>query len=948
MINFNEIEAKWQKAWTDAKIFESEVSDSKSFMVFGAFPYTNGLLHVGHFKSYVTPEILARYKRMRGFNVLFPMGFHATGTPILGVVKKLKSRDRETVEEFTNKYHIPEQEFQKFEDPLYLANYFVGKFEESYKKFGLSLDFRRRFVTIEPIFSKFIEWQFGKLKENGYLIQGKHPVGWCFNENNAVGMDDILHGIAPEIEDQIAIKFKVDGEDAYVLCATYRPETLPGLTNIFIKENATYALCKINGSKEGYYISRAAAEILKHQMKIEVVKDVDYKDMLNKVCISPIDGRKVPVLPGFFVKENIGTGIVMSVPAHAPFDYAALERLKQNGIKVPEPIKIIDVEIGSKLGNANSAQSKPVHIDIPALAYLEILNKDFNSAEDDLELATKLAYKEESHYGKMTAKGYEGMSEPEAREKIGKLLEEQGNAIKIYVLQNAPLFCRCGTEVVINLVDNQWFINYGDENWKKAAREELSEMLVLPGKSAKAVQDAVDWLNLRAVARSQGLGTRFPYDKNYMIESLSDSTIYPAFYTIVNLIRDTEPDRLKPEFFDYVFLAKGNIDDVSKVTGISYETIKKCKESFEYWYTTTTNCTAPEHIFSHIPMYLFNHCAIFDKKYWAKGLVINGMLLMEGEKMSKSLGNVVPIEEAISKYGVDPIRMNMAASSELYSDANFSVAAINGIQERLSYIQDAILNVDTLDANELKQIDYWLYSKLNKKIRDATPFMDIMETRDAYMQIFYNSILELKHYLARGGKNGIVVKDYLSAVSLMLQPIAPHCAEEFWHALGNTTFAAKEKWPEANEQMINEKVEKQEDMLDAIIGDAKQAIALMERKSGKKVKEIKIIIAENWKRDINNMLATEKNAGKVYEKIKESNELDKQAAADYVRRLSKKLNEVKEVNLTQEDEITILDEAKEYLQKSIGCKIVIESESTSKSERAKRSMPMKPSLDAIF
>jgi leucyl-tRNA synthetase len=940
MINLSEIESKWNKIWEDQKIFESEPNEKESYMVTAAFPYVNNPLHIGHLRTYGTADILARYKRMKGYNVLFPMGFHATGTPILAFAKRIKSGDKELIEDLKS-IGVSDEDIKKMEDPLYIANYFIKEIERDLRLAGFSIDWRRKFISIEPIFSKFVEWQFGILNANNLLVKGKHPVGWCPNEGNPVGMHDTKHGVEPDIENEVAIKFKVSGEDTYMLCSTYRPETIFGVTNIFVNENAEYIKCRING--ESFYIAKKAAEILSYQLKIEDIETISGKELLNKKCINPINNEEIPVLPGFFVKEDVGTGIVMSVPTHAPFDYAAIERLKLNGYPVPELKfrKIIDVRIGRSLADVGVGEAKPIHIDIPALAYLEILHTNANAIDDMLEFATKLEYREESHWGKMLVPGYEGMSEPEAREKVKNELIQKGNAFEIFVLANAPIYCRCGAKVVVKVVEDQWFLNYGDPNWKKLAKEAFSSISIVPEKVKSAFESAIDWIDLRAVARAQGMGTKLPLDDRFIIESLSDSTIYPAFYTISHIIRDNQikPEQLKKEFFDYVFKGIGDPEAVSKSTGISYEIIKKCRDSFTYWYRTTSRHSGPDLIFNHLTMYIYNHAVVFDKEYWPKQIVVNGFVLSEGEKMSKSLGNIVTVVEASKKYGIDTVRIQENGGADLFSDTNFTEKEARGIMERLDYLYKVASDSSKLEGGELKKIDYWLYSKLNKKIKNAGLSMEKMELRDAITSIFYDSVKELRRYFERGGKNAVTVADYISSVILMLQPFAPHFSEEVWHMMGNDSFASKEKWPEANEEMINENIETLEDSIDSFIEDAKNAKSLVERK-GKKAEKVKIIIASDYKRNIHNKLAETKDPEKTINEAE-----NKELASKYVAKVVKQLKELRKINISEEEEFKAFDEAKEYIGSKIGMQVEVEKEEDSKSQRAQNAMPLKPSID---
>jgi len=945
MIDYKAIEEKWQKAWADARIFEPEINDKKEpYLVFAAFPYVNSPQHIGHLRTYGTADVNARYKRMRGYNVLFPMGMHATGTPILAFAKRIAHKDTELINELKY-FGISESDIMKMVTPEAIASYFIKEMQQGMKSAGLSIDWRHTFVSTDPFFSKFVEWQFGILNSKGLFVQGKHPVGWCPNENNAVGMHDTRHDVEPEIEEVTAIKFKVAGEDAYMLCATFRPETIFGVTNIFVNENARYSLCNIGGDK--CYVSAAAAELLKYQMKIEVISTLDGKEMILKKCESPIDGSELPVLPGFFVKDDVGTGIVMSVPAHAPFDYAALERLKASGYNMPEikPKKIIEVNIGRTLVDVSSGAVKPEHPEIPALAYLEVLNTHVNAIDDMLEFATKLQYREESNWGKMLVKGYEGMAEKDARPKVEQELIEKKQAIHIYMLTNAPVTCRCGANVVVKVVEDQWFLNYGDAKWKAEAKKAFEGINILPAEQRNAFAAAIDWINLRAVARAQGLGTRFPLDNRFIIESLSDSTIYMAFYTIANMIRNISPEKLKPEFFDFVFLGKGDAESVAKSTGIDYTVINDCRESFTYWYKNTSSHSGTDLIFNHLTMYIFNHTAVFSTEYWPRQIVVNGSVLSEGEKMSKSIGNIVPLNMGITKYGVDPLRMVVIAGADLISDSEFSDKAVNGVRERFEYLYSTASKVSELQTKGLSQIDYWLYSRLNRTIEEATKAMDKLELRTAATSIFYNAILDLKHYFDRKGENGIVVKEYLQSITLMLQPLAPHIAEELWHILGNESLAAAEKWPEPNAEMINQKIELSEDTVNTAVEDLKNAISILSKK-GVKPKEAKLIVASPWKREFANALSEEKNIGKAIERVRAAyKDVNPDIVSKYAAKFAKEVNTTKSVPLSEDEEYELFSEAADYLQSVTGCEIKVEKEEGSNSKRAERAVPLKPSIE---
>ena len=948
-MDYKEIDRKWQKAWQDAGIFESDVSSKESYLVTVAFPYVNAPLHIGHVRTYGTADVLARYKRMRGFNVLFPMAFHATGTPILAFAKRLRNNDKELVSEL-KLFHITDQEIAKMTDPVYIASYFVSEIETGMHRAGFSIDWRRKFVSTDPFFSKFVEWQFSILESRGYIVKGKHPVGWCPNEDQAVGMHDTKKDAEPDIEKETTIKFKVDAEEAYVLCTTYRPETVFGATNLFVNQNAVYIRCSINGNGT-YYVSKKAAEVLKYQFSIaQIGEEIKGAQLLEKKCVNPLTGAQMPVFDGFFVEEGVGTGAVMSVPAHAPFDYTAIEKLKGEGKALEiKPIPVLELPQKDEEESSNMNFGK--YHDAPVLRYMDMFGSE-ESEQARLDKATKQEYKDESHYGKMIIDGYRGMGEPQAREKIAAELISGGKAIETYVLANSPVVCRCGYEVVVKVVDNQWFLNYGNTEWKALAKEAFAGVNVLPEKLRKTFEAAIDWIDLRAVARAQGLGTPFPLEKEKIIESLSDSTIYMAFYTVSNILRDVGVDKLKPELFNYIFLNKGSFGEVADSTGIDFQTVKRCRESFDYWYRNTSRHSGADLIFNHLTMYLFNHAAIFPKENWPKQIVVNGNVLSEGEKMSKSIGNIVPLVDGVEKYGTDVIRTLVIASADLFSDSEFSEVAARGVDERFRYFYDMASRIEEMESRELRHMDYWMYSKLNRKIRNATAQVEKLELRGMSTNVIYDSVLELKKYVSRGEPNGIVVRDYISSIVLMMSPIAPHVSEEIWHMIGNETLASVEKWPSADETMISDKVESEEELLDGIIADSKQIMSLM-KKGGKEPKAIKLIVADDWKRTLSNELSRSKKVGELMDRINSDAGLselkidatNREKAIKYVQQLAKRINVVRSVGSTQDDEYKLLDEAKGYLSESLGRQVTVELESRSSSQRAANAAPMRPSID---
>ena len=165
----------------DLKAFEvdPDAKKEKKYLT-AAFPYPNSPQHIGHARTYTTTDIYARYLRLKGYNVLFPMAFHVTGTPILAMAKRIAKKDKEVLSVFENIYKIPPKTAESLTDPTALVTYFSKEIEEGMKEMGFSIDWRRKFYSYDEKFNKFIQWQFRKLKELGYeLGENALPPGGC-------------------------------------------------------------------------------------------------------------------------------------------------------------------------------------------------------------------------------------------------------------------------------------------------------------------------------------------------------------------------------------------------------------------------------------------------------------------------------------------------------------------------------------------------------------------------------------------------------------------------------------------------------------------------------------------------------------------------------------------------------------------------------------------------
>jgi len=320
-INWPGIEAKWRQKWNESKHFETDPNDKEKKFITVAYPYPNSPQHIGHGRTYTLADVHARYYRMKGYNVLFPMGFHYTGTPILGMAKRVEAGDAEIIDGLKNIYHVPDKAIKTFVEPIKIADYFHEEIKAGMVEMGYSIDWRREFTTIDPAYQKFIEWQINLLKEKNLIIQGSHPVGWCPNDQNPVSQHDTMGDVEPDFTEYILIKFKFD--DYTIPTATLRPETLFGVTNLWVNPGTIYKKITVDGEK--WIVSEECAKKLEFlDRKVSYDGAIPGSDLIGKEVVLPHRNGKIPMFEASVVQAQTGTGLVMSVPAHAPFDYQAL------------------------------------------------------------------------------------------------------------------------------------------------------------------------------------------------------------------------------------------------------------------------------------------------------------------------------------------------------------------------------------------------------------------------------------------------------------------------------------------------------------------------------------------------------------------------------------------------------------------------------------------------
>jgi len=957
-IIWREIEEKWRRKWEEAHLFEADPDPNrkKCFVTF-PYPYMNGPLHLGHGFTATRVDVYARFMRMRGYNVLFPWAWHWTGEPIVGASLRIKSGDKELIRALKEIDSVPEEELEKFVDPIYMANYYTQESREVVKRIGFSVDWRREFHTTshEPAYSKFIEWQYITLRDMGYVVKGTHPVVWCPSCQSPTGDHDRLVGEGVFPEEYVLIKF-IFG-DAFLPAATFRPETIFGVTNMFINPDGDYVEALVNGEK--WIISRSAAIKLSEQLrKVNVLREFKGRELIGKYFKEPISGRELPILPGWFVDPDSATGVVYSVPAHAPADWIALKDLMDKldllrEFKVPpevvrniKPISLISVEGFGEY---------------PAIEIVEQMGiKD--QFDPKLEEATSLVYRKEFHTGvlKPICGKYAGKVVKDVKAQIIEDFKKMGIASTMYDLPQ-KVVCRCTTKCIVKILSDQWFLKYSDPEWKRLAHEAIDLAKVFPESARMYFHDKIDWLRDWACARKTGLGTPLPWDPEWIIETLSDSTIYMAFYTIAKHIRQygIHAEQLTKDVFDYIFLGKGDLGEVSRRSGIKEHILKEMRDEFLYWYPVDLRVSAKELVPNHLSFFIFQHVALFPRELWPRAIGVNGMLMIEGQKMSKSKGNFLTLKEAINRYGADVTRMTLLLGAEDMDDPDWRDENARSIDAKLRSLYALIGQISGLSGeDEVKSIDRWLLSIIQERIKAVTEAIENLKTRTAAEIALYEIWNDIRWYLRRrGSPNSMILKEVASIWVRLLTPFTPFLCEELWSILGNKGFISVAKWPEYDESKVDVRSEEIELFIKSLLDDTMNILRVT-RLSPKK---IYYYVAAPWKwrvymRLLEESLSRRLDMREVMKVLMTDAELRSMAKilAPLVSRLIEEVNSLpieRKQRLLKAgviDEFYEISESKEFFEREFNATVMVYREDDPNKYdprgKAQQSKPLKPAI----
>ena len=726
---FKEIEPKWQKKWEEARVFHAENDYTKpKYYALVEFPYPSGQgLHVGHPRSYTALDIVARKRRMQGYNVLYPMGWDAFGLP---------------TENFAIKNHI---------HPEIVTARNVEHFKAQLKSLGLSFDWEREINTTDPGYYKWTQWIFLQLFKKGLAYKKEMSVNWCTSCKCVLANEEVVNGVcercgsevihkvksqwmlkitayAQRLIDDLSdvnylervktsqinwigrstgaeVEFSTTGGDTLMIYTT-RPDTLFGATYMVMSPEHPYIekwadrITNMEAVREYQEVSARKSDF----ERTEMAKDKTGVRLEGVAAINPVNGKEIPIFISDYVLMSYGTGAIMAVPGHDTRDW---EFAKKFGLPIIEVVKGGDVE-----------------------------------KEAFTDCAT----------GIMVNSGFlDGMTVEEAKKAIIHWLEEHKKG--------------------------ETKVNYKLRDWVFSRQRYWGEPIPLVN------CPKCGWV---AIPESE-LPLRLPEVESYEPTDNGESPLAK----LTDWVKTTCPCCGGP--------AERETDTMPQWAGSSWYFLRYCdphnvnalaaKEALDYWMPVDWYNGGMEHTTLHLLYSRFWHKFLYDigvvscKEPYAKR-TSHGMILGEnGEKMSKSRGNVVNPDDVVAQYGADTLRMYEMFIGDFEKTAPWNTSSIKGSKRFLERVA-ALTDMMTPEEGYSPELE-GSFHKMIKKVSEDIEGLKC-NTAIAAMMSVLNEIYD----------KGSVTRGELLTFITLLNPFAPHITEEINEAIGGKEMLAKAKWPE--------------------------------------------------------------------------------------------------------------------------------------------------------
>ena len=733
--NFQAIEAKWQKYWDENKTFKVSNDDKSKpkYYALDMFPFPSGDgLHVGHPEGYTATDIMSRYKRMLGFNVLHPMGWDSFGLPAENYAMKTNTHP-----DITTKKNI-------------------ATFTRQLKSLGFSYDWDREIATSNVDYYKWTQWIFVQLYNKGLAYESEMNVNWCPALGTVLANEEVIDGKSevgghPVIQTKMkqwvlriteyaerllndveeldwpesikemqrnwigksegaTIKFKI--EEHVVEVFTTRPDTLFGATYMVLAPEHTLVNTITTAAQK--------AEVEKYQEVCKTKNDLERTE-LNKdktgvftgaYAINPANGQKVPVWIADYVLATYGTGAVMAVPAHDERDH---EFAKKFGLPMVRVIEGGDIEEAAHTGDGK-------HINSDFIIGLNVADSKKKMIE----------WLERKNFGK-------GKINYKLRDWIFSRQRYWGEPFPILKFEDGTVRCLDADELPLPLPDLKEFKPSGN------------------GESPLA--NATDWLWIT----DPKTGKKAKRETNTMPNWAGSCWYYLRFCDPKN---EKEPWNSEIE---------------------------------KYWMPVDLYIGGAEHAVLHLLYARFWHKVLYDLGYVStkepfKKLVNQGLILAsDGEKMSKSRGNVVNPDHVVKEFGGDSLRLYEMFMGPLEKVKPWKEDGVKGVFNFLNrayrFFADPAHIVEGNESDETLKA-------LHKAIKKVTEDYDHLR--------FNTAISALMIFVNHCYKAGKVTKDTAKTFTLLLAPMAPHISEELWEILGGKKTLAYEAWPKYNADLAKD------------------------------------------------------------------------------------------------------------------------------------------------
>ena len=731
--DFGKIEKKWIKYWDEHKTFHTDLHDfsKPKYYVLDMFPYPSGSgLHVGHPEGYTATDVLARMKRMQGFNVLHPIGFDSFGLPAEQFAIKTGNHPGG----FTQKN--------------------IETFTKQLKMLGFSYDWDQTISTCDPSYYKWTQWIFKQLYEAGLARYVETPVNWCEELGTVLANDEIIDGKSerggyPVVRknmkqwvidinkyaerlleglDEIDwwdsskasqrnwigksvganVDFKVDGSDEKFTVFTTRCDTLFGVTYcVLAPEHKLVDKITTPAQKIEIEAYKAVCASKSELERTELNKEKTGA-FTGAYAINPANGNKLPIYISDYVLTSYGTGAIMAVPAHDTRDYEFAKKFN---------IPIIQVLEGGDVSKEAWTQDGK-HVNS---GFLDGLNK-----QEAIEKTC--AWLEENGFGKMTVTY-------KLREWIFARQRYWGEPLPIVHLENGATAVLKDDELPLVLPEMDDYKAHGGN---------------------APLENAKDWVNTNVN------GVKGKRETTTMPGSAGSSWYF---------LRYCDPHNDK-EFADY--------------------------ELLKHWMPVDLYMGGKEHLVGHLLYSRFWNNFLFDKglvpcKEPFKKLCHQGLILGEdGNKMSKSLGNVINPDDVVAKHGADALRMYEMFMGPIVDSKPWSTANIEGVKKFIDRVYRIYCELDVINNAPNKNLDK-IYNQTVKKVTEDYEALKI-NTAISQMMIFVNAVYK---EISDGNK---LPKAYAEGLIKLLNPVIPFITEEIWTTvLGHGGTIACESWPAYDE-----------------------------------------------------------------------------------------------------------------------------------------------------